>query len=397
MSAPLAGLTVLDCSRVLAGPYCAQLLGDLGAAVIKVEQPGGDETRQWGPPFVAGESTYFWAANRNKRSLTLDLAQPAGQAVLHRLVATSAVLIDNFKLGTLERWGLDDAALWQLNPRLVHTAISAYGPRGPLAVQPGYDLLMQGFGGWMSITGAADGEPSKAGVALVDVLTGLYAATATLAAVRHAEQSGQGQRVDCALLDAAVAGLVNVGTAFLATGRAPQRWGNAHATIVPYQLFAASDAPLLLAVGNDRQWARCCDVLAQPAWAIDERFATNPARVAHRAALVALIAAVLAQRPAAEWLSCLTAAGVPCGPVNDLGAVFGSEQVQHQGMIQELEHPTAGPIRLLGTPFKLSGTPAAVPAAPPVLGADTAAILAELGYSAAEIAALAASGVTAAR
>ena len=389
----LAGLLILDCSRVLAGPYCAQILGDLGATVIKLEAPSGDETRQWGPPFVEGESTYFWAANRNKRSITLDVSQAAGQQIFMQLAARSAVLLDNYKVGTLERWGLDDEALWQHNPKLVHTTISAYGSAGPRATAPGYDLLLQAFGGLMSITGEPEGAPMKTGVALVDVLTGLYAAIATLAAVRHADATGQGQRVACALLDAAVAALVNVGTAFLATGTAPQRWGNAHATIVPYQLFQASDAPLLLAVGNDGQWRRCCAVLEHPAWANDPRFSTNPDRVAHRAALVAEIAVVLAQHSAASWLERFAAAGVPAAPVNTLPALFADPQTQHQQLQLPIEHSTAGSINLLGFPYKLSHTPAAITAPPPLLGEHTDAILSELGYTTADIARLHAEGI----
>lgn len=394
MTTALAGLTILDCSRVLAGPYCAQLLGDLGATVIKVEQPkSGDETRQWGPPFVGGESTYFWAANRNKRSLTLDLATVHGQEVFKRLVQNAAVLLDNYKLGTLERWGLSDEELWKLNPHLVHTSISAYGISGPMAQQPGYDLLLQAFGGLMSITGEPQGTPIKVGVAIVDILTGLHAATATLAAVRHAEATGQGQRIDCALLDTAVASLVNVGTAFLATGNPPQRWGNAHATIVPYQLFYAADAPFVLAVGNDRQWARTCEVLGHVEWTTDPRFATNPARVTHRGLLVDLLQQVFVQRPAQAWLSALQAASVPAARVNTLPELFADDQVQHQQLQQTVPHPTAGDIALLGFPFKLSATPAAIEQPPPLLGEHNEELLNGLGYTWAEIEELRRAGV----
>lgn len=388
----LAGIIVLDCTRVLAGPYCTMLLGDLGADVIKVEQPGrGDETRAWGPPFVAGESPYFWAANRNKRSLTLDLGQAEGRAIFAGLVARCHVLVENFKRGTLERWGFDDAALWRLRPGLVHTAISAYGPTGPRAEQPGYDFLLQAESGWMSITGEPDGQPMKAGVALVDVLTGLYASNATLAALRHAEATGQGQRVDCSLFQSAVAALANVGSTFLATGRAPQRWGNAHATIVPYQLFETADQPIVLAVGNDRQWRRCCAALELPELA--QRFATNPERVAARATLIPLLERQLATRTAEEWLAALGAAQVPAAPVRTLPQVFDDPQAAFAGLQVPVEHPGAGVVQLPGLPFTLSATPADVRLPPPLLGQHTAEVLLAAGHTQSDIERWQASGV----
>lgn len=364
------------------------LLGDLGADVIKVEQPGcGDETRAFGPPFVGGESPYFWSANRNKRSLTLDLASSDGRAILMRLIERSQVLIQNFKVGTLDRWGLDDTTLRRLNPALVHTAISAYGPDGPRAQQPGYDFLLQAESGWMSVTGDPEGQPMKVGMALVDLLTALYASNATLAALRVAEATGKGQRVDCSLLRSAVAGLINVGSGHLATDQLPQRWGNAHATIVPYQLFETSDQPLVLAVANDGQWRRCCTALDQPGWADDPCFATNPQRVAHRHELIPLMQAHFRTRPAAEWLALLAAAQVPAGPVNTLAQVFADAQVQQQQLRAEVAHDEHGTIELLGVPFALSDSPADIRLPPPLLGQHTDAILSELGYSAAEIAA----------
>ena len=377
---------MLDCSRVLAGPYCAMLLGDLGADVIKIEKPGeGDDTRAFGPPFVGDESPYFWCANRNKRSLTLDLSSADGRAILRRLIQRSQILIENFKVGTLERWGLDETELRQLNPALVHTAITAYGPDGPRAHDPGYDFVLQAESGWMSITGERDGQPSKVGMALVDVLTALYASSATLAALRVAEATGQAQRVDCSLLRSAVAGLINVGTIYLANGTPPQRWGNAHATIVPYQLFTASDRAFVLAVANDRQWQRCCTAIGQPDLAVDSRFARNPARVRHRHELIPLLEAHFATRPAADWLAALAAVQVPSGPINTVPDVFADAQVQQQGLRMTVPHADLGEIALLGLPFDLRDSPANVRLVPPRLGQHTDMILGELGYSAAQI------------
>jgi formyl-CoA transferase len=385
---PLAGILVLDCSRVLAGPYCAMLLGDLGADVIKIEQPGtGDETRSWGPPFVGGESPYFWTANRNKRSLTLDLSRAEGHAIFKHLLARADVLIENYKVGTLPRWGFGDPALQAINPRLIHTAITAYGPDGPRAHDPGYDVLLQAEAGWMSITGDPDGAPVKVGMALVDLLTAVYAATATLGALRVAEQTGRGQRVDCSLLRSALAGLVNVGNGFLATHRDPQRWGNAHATIVPYQLFDASDKPFVLAVGNDAQWRRCCEAIGRAAWGSDPRFATNPQRVAHRAALIPLLRDHFATQPADHWLQLLADAGVPAGAVNKLSDVFSDPQVKQQQLAGTIDHPTLGAINLINPPFSFGSSPVDIRLPPPLLGQHTGEVLLEMGFTADEVAA----------
>lgn len=391
---PLAGITVIDCTRVLAGPYCTMLLGDLGADVIKIEQPGrGDDTRTWGPPFVGGESPYFWTANRNKRSLTLDLARAEGQMIVRRLIERGHILVENFKVGTLDRWGLDDATLHSINPALVHTAITAYGPDGPRAAAPGYDALLQAESGWMSVTGTPDGPPMKVGMALVDLLTGLYAANATLAALRVAETSGQGQRVDCNLWQSALAGLINLGSAYLATGNTPQRWGNAHATIVPYQLFETADQPIVLAVGNDRQWQRCCEVLDRVAWSADQRFATNPARVAHRATLVPLLQAVLRQQAAEHWIRLLRDVDVPVGPVNTIPQAFADPQSLHLGLHAAIDHPTAGTINLMTPPFSFSLSPADVRLPPPVLGQHTDAILQEADFTPDQITAFRTAGI----
>lgn len=391
---PLDGITVLDCTRVLAGPYCTMLLGDLGADVIKIEQPErGDETRAWGPPFIGGESPYFWTVNRNKRSLTLNLAAPEGCTIFRQLVAQSDILVENFKVGTLERWGFDDATLWRINPRLVHTSITAYGADGPKAQHPGYDFLLQAEAGWMSVTGEPDGAPMKVGMALVDTLTGIYAGNATLAALRVAEKNGQGQRVDCSLLRSAVAGLINVGSAYLATQHEPARWGNAHATIVPYQLFEASDRPFVLAVGNDQQWRRCCEAIDRSAWSADPRFSTNPQRVAHRDVLVPLLQTHFRAAPVAHWLERLEAAGVPAGPVNNVGQVFADPQVQHQQLRIDVDHPVGGTIGLLSVPFVLSHSPTDVRLPPPLLGQHTDEILVQFGFSVTEIGAWRSAGV----
>ncbi|BAD40239.1 conserved hypothetical protein [Symbiobacterium thermophilum IAM 14863] len=386
---------MLDLSRVLAGPYCAQMLGDAGADVIKVESPAGDDTRAWGPPFLAGcepqpgrpgDSAYYVSCNRNKRGIVLDLTTPHGQEALCRLVARADVLIENFKPGTMERWGLGyEDVLRPLNPRLVYASISGYGRTGPDADLPGYDFVAQAVGGIMSITGEPEGDPMKVGVAVTDLTTGMMAAFAICAALIARQATGRGQRVDLSLLETQVAWLANVGQSYLVSGQPPRRWGNAHASIVPYELFHAADRPIVVGVGNDAQFARFCAVLGRPEWAADERFATNPARLRHRRELVGLIARELRTRPAAEWLAAMRAAGVPSGPVRTIPEVFADPQVLARGMKVECNHPVAGLISLIGIPFKFSDTPATVRRPPPRWGEHTAEVLAEIGYSAEEI------------
>ena len=392
---PLHGLRVLDCSRVLAGPYATMVLGDLGADVLKVEHPvGGDETRAWGPPEVGGESAYYLSINRNKRSLALDLKQPAGRETLRRLALASDVLVENFRRGTMAQWGLDYAGLAAQQPRLVYCTISGYGPLGPRAAQPGYDFALQAASGLMSITGVPDGEPAKLGVAIVDLLTGLLAANAILAALVGRATTGRGAHLEVSLLESALAALINVGQNYLVTGAPPARYGNAHPNIVPYQLFAAADGWLAVAVGNDRQFADLCRVLAQPVWAADPRFATNPARVRHRAVLVPLLAERFLARPVAWWVAALEAAGVPVGPVQTVAEALADPQARALGIVREVDHPTAGRLRLVGSPIHLNGAAPPIRRPPPLLGQHSAEILSEvLGLPPAEIAALQAAGI----
>jgi crotonobetainyl-CoA:carnitine CoA-transferase CaiB-like acyl-CoA transferase len=364
-------MRVLDLSRVLAGPLCTMALGDLGADVIKVERPGsGDETRQWGPPWVSGpgwrESAYYLCANRNKRSITADLGTPAGAARVRELARTADVLVENFAPGTLERFGLGYEALAAANPRLVLCSITGYGSDGPETGRPGYDFAVQARSGWMAVTGEPGGEPVKAGVAVVDVLTGQNAAIGILAALRERERSGRGQRLEVALMDSALAGLVNVAQAAL-VGAEPKRYGNAHPTIVPYQAFAAADREMVVAVGNDAQWRRLCGVLEASELSDDTRFATNPDRVEHRDALRELLAARLRERPAAEWLARLEAAGVPCAPVQSVPEAIGDRVVRERGTVWALEMRGV-PLEMVGAPIRLERTPAAARRPPPALG-----------------------------
>jgi len=388
---PLAGVKVLDLSRVLAGPWCTQTLADLGADVIKVERPGsGDDTRGWGPPFLRGrdghdtaEAAYYLGTNRNKRSVVIDIACPAGQALVRELAAQCDVFIENFKVGDMARYGLDDARLCALNPRLVYCSVTGFGQTGPYRERAGYDYAVQGIGGLMSVTGERDdlpgGGPQKVGVAVADLFTGMYATVAILAALRHRDLTGQGQAIDLALLDTQVAMLANLGANYLVTGQAPQRMGNAHQNIVPYQVFEVADGHLILAVGNDTQYAKFCEVAGRADLAQDPRFIRNADRVRHRATLVPLLAELMTTRSKADWLEALEAAKVPCGAINDLAEVFADPQVRSRGMTVELPHPLADSVALVASPMKFSATPVQYRRPPPLLGEHTADVLAEFG------------------
>ena len=406
----LAGVRVLDLSRVLAGPWCTQTLADLGAEVIKIERPpgagtpGGDDTRGWGPPFLKDrdgqdtpEAAYYLGANRNKRSVMIDIAQPAGQALIHRLADTCDVLVENFKVGDMARYGLDAATLRARCPRLVYCSITGYGQTGPYRERAGYDYAVQGLGGLMSVTGERDdlpgGGPQKVGVAVADLFTGMYATVAILAALRHRDACGQGQAIDMALLDTQVAMLANLGANYLVTGQAPRRAGNAHQNIVPYQVFEVADGHLILAVGNDAQFERFCTVAGCAELAADVRFTRNAARVRHREVLVPLLAPILRGRSRANWLAALDAAKVPCGPINDLHDVFNDPQVRARDMTVTLAHPHTDALRLVASPMKMSATPPTVRRAPPLLGEHTDEVLAEMGVDAIERAQLRQSGV----
>lgn len=399
MPGPLSHVRVLELSRVLAGPWAAQTLADLGADVIKVERPGaGDDTRAWGPPWAGEQSAYFLSTNRGKRSITIDFEQPEGQALVRKLAAEVDVVIENFKVGGLVKYGLDYESLKAVNPGLVYCSITGFGQDGPYAKRAGYDFMIQGMGGLMSITGQPDTEPGggpvKVGVAVTDVFTGLYATVGVLGALAHRDRTGEGQWVNLALLDVQVAVLANQAMNHLVGGKAPQRLGNAHPNIVPYQAFATLDGHIILAVGNDGQFAKFCQVAGRPELAQDERYATNPARVAHRKELVAILELLLEQRTSRDWLGALEAVGVPCGPINDIAQVFADPHVQARNIHQDLPHPEAGTVPTVASPIRYSATPIEHTVAPPTLGQHTDAVLGEaLGLCAADIAALRDKGV----
>jgi crotonobetainyl-CoA:carnitine CoA-transferase CaiB-like acyl-CoA transferase len=386
---PLTGLTVLDLTRVLSGPYCTMQLADMGARVIKIEHPdGGDDTRHWGPPFLNGESTYFLSINRNKESVTLDFKTPRGRAVLDRLVSRADVLVENFRPRTLARQGLDYTSLSAAHPRLIYASLSGYGHTGPRAQEPGYDAVLQGEGGLMSITGAADGPPFRLGVAVADIVTGLFAVQGILLALVARQQTGRGQHVDVAMLDSVAALLTYQAGIVFATGQSPGRLGNRHPSIAPYDTFDAADGPIVLAVGNDDQWQRFCRAAGLDAAARDPRFLTNAERVQHGEALRSLITPLMKSRTRADWTARLVDAGVPAGPVRPVNEALADPQLAAREMLTHLTHAAAGDITVLGVPVKLSETPGGVHSPPPILGEHTDSVLAELGYDAAEIASM---------
>ncbi|MEE5096713.1 CaiB/BaiF CoA-transferase family protein [Pseudomonas alliivorans] len=406
MMGALSHIRVLDLSRVLAGPWAGQILADLGADVIKVERPVcGDDTRSWGPPFLkdeAGQNTteaaYYLSANRNKQSVTIDFTRPEGQQLVRELVAKSDIVIENFKVGGLAAYGLDYASLKAVNPKLIYCSITGFGQTGPYARRAGYDFMIQGLGGLMSLTGRPDGDegagPVKVGVALTDILTGLYSTTAILAALAHRDQSGTGQHIDMALLDVQVACLANQAMNYLTTGVAPKRLGNAHPNIVPYQDFPTADGDFILTVGNDSQFRKFAEVAGQSQWATDPRFLTNKLRVANRGELIPLIRQATVFKTTAQWVNELEAAGVPCGPVNDLAQVFADPQVLARGLAIELPHTLGGRVAQVASPIRLSETPVEYRRAPPLLGEHTSEVLqALLGMSDGEVAALKGVGV----
>lgn len=406
MNGALSHIRVLDLSRVLAGPWAGQILADLGAEVIKVEQPGkGDDTRAWGPPYLPDEqgldtteSAYYLSANRGKKSVTVDITQEAGQGLVRQLASRTDILLENFKVGGLAKYGLDYASLKEINPGLIYCSITGFGQTGPYRQRPGYDFMIQGMGGLMSITGERDnapgGGPQKVGVALADVLAGMYATVAVLAALAHRDQTGTGQYIDLALLDVQLACLANQAMNYLVSDKPPERLGNAHPNIVPYQVFATTDGHLILAVGNDRQFARFCELVGRPELASDKRFARNAARVQYRETLIPILQTILTQRSTQVWLAELEAAGIPCGPINTLDKVFADSQIQHREMRVTLPHPLAGAVPMVASPLRFSATPVQYRRPPPMLSQHTDEVLSDwLGLNAADINALRADGI----
>ncbi|MGL5632109.1 MAG: CaiB/BaiF CoA transferase family protein [Azovibrio sp.] len=391
MSGALSNIRVLDLSRVLAGPWASQTLADMGAEVIKIERPGtGDDTRGWGPPYLKDqdgkdttEAAYFLAVNRGKQSVTINVSKPEGQEIIRRLAKESDVFIENYKVGDMARYGLSYEDLKKINPRLVYCSITGFGQDGPMAHLPGYDFIIQGIGGLMSITGERDdlpgGGPQKVGVAVADVMTGLYATIAILGALRHRDETGVGQHIDMALLDVQVATIANMNMNYLTSGVVPKRQGNAHANIVPYQVFKASDGELVIAVGNDSQFAKLCDIIGCPELAADERYATNANRIRNREVLIPMLQAILLKKTVAEWITAIEPEGVPCGAINNLAQVFDHPQIRHRGLKIELPHPASGTTPLVANPIKFSSTPIKYDKAPPLLGQHTKEVLSTLG------------------
>jgi formyl-CoA transferase len=390
MSGALSHIRVLDLSRVLAGPWCSQHLADLGAEVIKIERPGtGDETRAWGPPYLkdrdgndTSEAGYYLSCNRGKKSLTLDIATKEGQDIIRKLAAKSDVVLENYKVGQLKKYGLGYDDLAAINPKLVYCSITGFGQTGPWCHRPGYDFIIQGLGGLMSITGERDdlpgGGPQKVGVAVTDLMTGMYATIAILAALTHRERSGAGQHIDMALLDVSVAMLANMNMNYLTSGQVPKRWGNAHPNVVPYQVFACSDGHIIVAVGNDSQFRKFCEVLDAPNLASDERFITNSNRIRNRAALIPLLEPLVARRTRDEWVNALEAASIPCGPINNIDQVFDNPQVKARGIKVEVPHPLAGVVPQVASPMRFSETPIEYQVAPPTLGQHSEYVLRDL-------------------
>jgi crotonobetainyl-CoA:carnitine CoA-transferase CaiB-like acyl-CoA transferase len=404
MTAPLAGLRVFDLTRILAGPTCTQLLGDLGAEVVKIERPGqGDDTRKWGPPYVQDKdgndtetSAYYLSSNRNKRSVTLDIARDEGQRLARELIRESDIVVENFKAGGLKKYGLAYDDVKEIAPHIIFCSITGFGQTGPYASRAGYDYLAQGMGGIMSLTGEPDGEPMKVGIGIADIMCGMYASSAILAALHHRQKTGEGQHIDLALLDTQVAWLTYEGLNYLTSGELPKRRGNEHPNIVPYKTMPASDGYFILAVGNDRQFAKFCDEAGRPDLAQDPRFATNAARVRNREALYPILDAITAERPLQAWVDALNARGVPSGPVNTLDRVFADPQIQHRAMQIQMDYPEAaeGKVDLIGNPIGFSGTQVSYRQAPPKMGEHTDAVLQEaLGLSAEQISALRDRGV----
>jgi crotonobetainyl-CoA:carnitine CoA-transferase CaiB-like acyl-CoA transferase len=410
MPGPLSHLKVLDMSRVLAGPWCGQLLSDLGATVIKIERPadetsrGGDDTRTWGPPYLKDaqgrdttEAAYYLSANRGKKSLTLDISTPEGQEIIRQLAANSDIVLENYKVGQLKKYGLDYASLKAVNPKLIYCSITGFGQTGPYAHRAGYDYVIQGMGGFMSITGERDdlpgGGPQKAGVAVADLMTGMYSGVAILAAITHREQTGEGQYIDMALLDCQVAMLANMNTNYLTSGKAPVRAGNAHQNLTPYQVFKVADGYVIVAVGNDGQFTKYCQAGGRPELSSDPRFRTNPERVRNRAEMIPLLEQMMLTKTRQQWMDQLEAVGVPCGPINSIADTFDNPQVQARGLKIDLPHPTAGTVPLVANPIKSSGTPLEYAAPPPLLGEHTDTVLRDLGYAPEQIEKLRASHV----
>lgn len=387
---PLSGIRVLDLSRILAGPYCTMILGDLGAEVIKVERPDtGDDTRTWGPPFAGGESAYYLCCNRNKKSISIDLKNPRGAALIKEFAKVSDVLVENFTPGLMKRFGLDYDTLREVNPRLIYCSISAYGQNGPYRDRPGYDMVLSAVGGLMWITGEQGGDPCKVGVAITDVVTGVYASGAITASLLWRERSGRGQYIDCSLLDAQVSALANIASNYLVAGKEAQRWGTAHESIIPYQVFRTKDRPIAVAVANQKLWVNFCKLIGKEEWINDPRFESNPKRVENREVFLPLVADVMAQKTCDEWVDLLVEGAIPCGPVNNMQSLFTDPQVLHRGMVAEVPHPTIGTLRLAGIPIKYSETPGSVRLSPPLLGENTDEILTDvLGYPPDEIEAL---------